>query len=76
MNYELWTMEGCFACEMTKEVFAEKNISFAEKQLFRDFTFEELKEKTGKGDIPAVFIDGEYVGGCDWISEHIIKETA
>lgn len=74
MSYELWTMEGCFACEITKEVFREKNIQFTEKQLFRDFRLHELKAKTGKGDIPAVFLDGKYIGGIDWVSENIIKE--
>lgn len=73
MSYEIWTMQGCFACEITKEVFKEKNIPFTTKEVFLDFRLHELKEKTGKGDLPAVFLDGNYVGGIDWVSENIIK---
>lgn len=74
MKYELWTMQDCFACAITKELFKEKNIEFTEKVVFRDFDLEELERVTGKRALPSIFIDGKYVGGSDWVEENLLKE--
>lgn len=74
MKYELWAMRNCFACSFTKDVLEENNLEFTEKFVFEDFTMRDLKEKTGKGDLPAIFCDGKYLGGVDWVSEFINKE--
>ena len=74
MKYELWAMRDCIACYFTKEVFEERKLNFAEKFLYEDFTMRDLKEKTGRNEMPAIFIDGVYVGGVDWVSDFINKE--
>lgn len=72
-EYELWTMDGCFACEITKELFNEKNIKYRERVLFQDFELEDLEKRTGGRAIPAIFVNDTYVGSVDWVEQNILK---
>ena len=70
MKYEIWTMDSCPACVITKEIFQKHNIEFTEKKVFKDFSIPELEQATGKRALPSVFIDGEYVGSSEWVNEN------
>jgi glutaredoxin len=74
VKYEIWTMQDCFACAITKELFREEQIEFTEKVVFKDFSLEELERVTGKRALPSIFIDGKYVGNSDWVEENLLKE--
>ena len=70
MKYEIWTMDSCHACIITKEIFQKHNIEFTEKKVFKDFSIPELEQATGKRALPSIFIDGEYVGSSEWVNEN------
>ena len=70
MKYEIWTMDSCPACIITKEIFQKHNIDFTEKKVFKDFSIPELEQATGKRALPSIFIDGEYVGSSEWVNEN------
>ncbi len=70
MKYEIWTMDSCPACIITKEIFQKHNIEFTEKKVFKDFSIPELEQATGKRALPSIFIDGEYVGSSEWVNEN------
>ena len=70
MKYEIWTMDSCPACIITKEIFQKHNIDFTEKKVFKDFSIPELEQVTGKRALPSIFINGEYVGSSEWVNEN------
>jgi glutaredoxin len=70
VKYEIWTMDSCPACIITKEIFQKHNIEFTEKKVFKDFSIPELEQATGKRALPSIFIDGEYVGSSEWVNEN------
>ena len=70
MKYEIWTMDSCPACIITKEIFQKHNIEFTEKKVFKDFSIQELEQATGKRALPSIFIDGKYVGNSEWVNEN------
>lgn len=70
MKYEIWTMDSCPACIITKEIFQKHNIEFTEKKVFKDFSIPELEQATGKRALPSIFIDGKYVGNSEWVNEN------
>ena len=70
MKYEIWTMDSCPACIITKEIFQKHNIEVTEKKVFKDFSIPELEQATGKRALPSIFIDGEYVGSSEWVNEN------
>lgn len=70
MKYEIWTMDSCPACIITKEIFQKHNIEFTEKKVFKDFSIPELEQATGKRALPSIFINGEYVGSSEWVNEN------
>ena len=71
MKYEIWTMDSCPACIITKEIFQKHNIEFTEKKVFKDFSIPELEQATGKRAFPSIFSDGEYVGSAEWVNENL-----
>jgi len=70
VKYEIWTMDSCPACIITKEIFQKHNIEFTEKKVFKDFSIPELEQATGKRALPSIFINGEYVGSSEWVNEN------
>ncbi len=70
MKYEIWTMDSCPACIITKEILQKHNIEFTEKKVFKDFSIPELEQVTGKRALPSIFINGEYVGSSEWVNEN------
>jgi glutaredoxin len=74
MKYELWAMRNCFACSFTKDVLEERNFTFKELFLYEDFELEQLEQLTGSNQLPAIFADGKYLGGVDWV-EKLLKEN-
>ena len=63
---ELYTWSYCPFCKNAKKLLDKKGYKYEEVVLDDDEAQRlELKEKTGQGTVPYVFIDGELIGGFD-----------
>ena len=62
---KIYTKTSCPACDLAKQVFNQKGVTFEEFVL--DDKPEELKalvEKTNMKTVPQIFINGHLIGGC------------
>lgn len=63
---ELYTWSYCPFCQNAKKLLDEKGYDYEETVLDdNEDRRKELKEETGQGTVPYVFIDGELIGGYD-----------
>lgn len=59
----IYTSKGCRYCTLVKEIFAEHNIPFVEKNVDRNgVLLKELEDNTGKRTVPQIMINGKHVG--------------
>lgn len=59
-----WTM--CPYCVRAKQLLNRKGIVFQEFVIDGDSeALRLLKQKTGSGSVPQIFVDDVFVGGCD-----------
>lgn len=59
-----WTM--CPFCVRAKQLLNRKGIVFQEIVIDGDSAaLQVLKQKTGSGSVPQIFVDDVFVGGCD-----------
>ena len=69
---ELYSKESCSFCEKAKSLLNSKGIAFTEYKLGEHITREEFIERYPNIKMmPAVFIDGEYIGGHTNIDEWV-----
>ncbi len=72
MEFEIYTREGCFYCEMIKQVILTKGWNFTERKLFQDFGREEFVGMFGENaTFPQVFINGNLTGGATESIEYL-----
>lgn len=69
----VYTKDYCPYCESAKSLLEFKDVNFQEIDVTNDpETFNKIVEQTGWDTVPQIFIDGEFVGGCDDI--HALDE--
>lgn len=69
-NVLIYTFETCPYCVRAKRLLSRNNIEFKEIDITDDEDkLNELEKKTGVGTVPQIFVDGEFIGGCDDLYE-------
>lgn len=62
----IYTKHGCSYCKKAVDLLSSKNIDLKEINVTYDLTrFDEIVAKTNCNTVPQIFIDGEFIGGCD-----------
>lgn len=62
----IYTTPTCHFCQMSKEFFAQNNISYTEYNVAQDLEKrQEMIEKSGQMGVPVVFIGDEMIIGFD-----------
>jgi glutaredoxin len=69
----IWSWDCCPTCQHAKFFLEESNVPYIEKRLGVDYTIRELKEATGKKELPQFFIDDKYIGGYEYVFNNIEK---
>lgn len=70
VNVQIYTKSYCPFCHRAKGLLDEYQVTYDETQLDEDpERFERLKEETGQKTVPQIFINGEFIGGCDELFE-------
>lgn len=67
------TKPGCPFCLKAKALLEDNELFFEEIILGKDATITSLRAITGKGTVPQVFINGEYIGGSEDLEEKLAK---
>lgn len=63
---DIYTWTYCPFCIRAKRLFDKLGVSYEEHVIDHDReALAQLKEKTGVGSVPQIFVDGDFVGGCD-----------
>jgi glutaredoxin 3 len=75
MTIEIYTKEGCPACDNAKVTLQNMNKPFMEYKFNEDFTREILLSKFPEAKtFPVIVIDGYHIGGYRELVEHINNE--
>ena len=72
----IFTREGCPHCARAKTLLTERGYNYAEVPLPHTVRSRVVGAVTGKGTVPQVFINGEYIGGADELEQWIHKARA
>lgn len=63
---EIYTWTHCPFCIEAKKLLKDRNIQFDEIRIDGDQeTLNELKSETNCSTVPQIFVDDEFIGGCD-----------
>ncbi len=64
---EIYTLSECTYCHRAKELLEREQITYKECVIddVKDEKIAELKAKTGSKTVPQIFVEGQYIGGCD-----------
>ncbi|SCG81675.1 Glutaredoxin-3 Grx3 [Proteiniborus sp. DW1] len=69
-NVLIYTFETCPYCIRAKRLLSRNNIEFQEVDITNDEDkLNDLEKKTGVGTVPQIFVDGNFIGGCDDLYE-------
>ncbi len=69
-NVLIYTFETCPYCIRAKRLLTKNNIEFEEIDITNDDNkLNELEKKTGVDTVPQIFVDGNFIGGCDDLYE-------
>jgi glutaredoxin 3 len=60
----VFSMKNCPFCTVAKNIIEKHTTSYKE-ELYKHAYHDWIVAKTGRSSLPAVFIKGEYVGGCN-----------
>ena len=70
----MYTTATCPYCLRAKQLLQEKNIAYHEIRVDLD---EQQRDKmialTGRRTVPQIYIDDQYIGGCDDLFAHFKK---
>jgi glutaredoxin-like protein len=61
----IFTREGCSFCAKAKALLTELGYDYAEVPLAHTVRNRVVGAVTGKGTVPQIFINGEYIGGAE-----------
>ena len=75
MNAVVWSKDQCMFCEMAKDLLADYNIEYQERNISKgEWTREQLQEAApGSKTVPQIFLDGKYVGGFTELKQYMEK---
>ncbi len=64
---EIYTFSTCPYCVKAKALLESENIAYKEYEISADKETEiaKLKERTACKTVPQIFVDGQFIGGCD-----------
>lgn len=69
-NVTIYTKNYCSFCKMACSLLKSKGVDFKEIDVTHDEdTFSEVKKKTGSRTVPQIFIEDEFIGGFDNLTE-------
>jgi len=76
MNAVIWSKDQCMFCEMAKDLLADYNIEYEERNISKgEWTREQLQEAApGSKTVPQIFLDGKYVGGFTELKAYLNKQ--
>lgn len=71
----IWSKDQCMFCEMAKDLLADHNIEYQERNISKgEWTREQLEEAApGSKTVPQIFLDGNYIGGFTDLKAYIQK---
>lgn len=65
-SVEIYTWTTCPYCIRAKALLDQKGVSYREHVIDGNRNaLADLKARTGSGTVPQIFIDSQFVGGCD-----------
>ena len=63
---EIYTWSYCPYCIKAKNILETEKIDYIEYEISDDKSkLHDLKLKSGSGTVPQIFVNGEFIGGCD-----------
>ncbi|MFA5522939.1 MAG: glutaredoxin 3 [Tissierellales bacterium] len=69
-NVLIYTFSTCPYCIRAKRLLSRNNIEFEEIDISGDKDkLNELEKKTRMDTVPQIFVDGNFIGGCDDLYE-------
>ena len=64
----IYCSDSCPFCQRAYQLLERKGIPFQKRYVKNQHDWDEVMEKTGRGTVPQVFINGIHVGGFDDLS--------
>ncbi|ABR50404.1 glutaredoxin 3 [Alkaliphilus metalliredigens QYMF] len=62
----LYTKDFCPFCHRALDLLKSKEVEFTNVDVTHDLeTFKTVIKRTGSDTVPQIFIDDEFIGGCD-----------
>jgi glutaredoxin 3 len=76
MNAIIWSKDQCMFCEMAKDLLADYNIEYEERNISKgEWTREQLQEAApGSKTVPQIWLHGKYIGGFTELKAYIKKQ--
>ncbi len=71
LDVTVFSREGCPFCSRAKGMLSRAGIRFEELVLNRDYTEATLRAVSRRSTVPQVFINGEYIGGCEEVETYL-----
>lgn len=67
MAVDIYTKATCFYCMRAKALFDDMNVAYNEIKIDGDAPLREkmIKRSQGASTVPQIFINNNYIGGCD-----------
>ncbi len=63
---EIYTWAMCPFCLRAKALLKAEGVDFTEHKIDGDEAARQrLKQQTGIGSVPQIFVEGKFIGGCD-----------
>jgi len=77
MNITIYTKTSCPNCDAAKNLLKTRGIPFGEASAEKDGTIEALRMlHPSIRQMPAIFIDGQYVGGFEGLKAALAQAAA
>ena len=79
-DIRIYTKDYCFFCNALKGLLNEQGIAYTEIEVSdKPDIHRQIIEETGHRTVPAVFIDGEFLGGSEefyaWYQQNSVKHA-
>lgn len=72
----VWSKDNCPACTEAKKLLVDRGYDIDERIVGFNTTKEDLlKAVPTARSVPQVFIEDQYIGGCDQLREHFEKNV-
>jgi glutaredoxin len=72
---EIYSKDNCQYCKAAKDLLDLNNINYTEHRIGSDLTREEFIERFPQiKTVPAIMVDGNFIGGYNELLDHISKK--